>query len=263
MGQWLPNLGHDLGALLELTQVTLCICANFNPYRLLVSRERSHACWHILYELYFPLGMEMCPIRESSVSLLPSEPSRFISPSFHNALQQYLHFMHLQWAQWQVSIQGLCRSLLRLQTHCPVDLGAGKVRCHFPAQLMDPGGSLHWEASQERLHSGSHDGAEPWCLTVSISTPGPITPDHRRSWHSRMSHSPLCVTAAAVWSLPLGKGWGPGTGSLLPRARHQCCSTRLVVYLMLTVDPLIFFVFVADLLAARVANNPCIALIFR
>lgn len=31
----------------------------------------------------------------------------------------------------------------------------------LPAQAMDPGGSLHWEAAQERLHSGFHDGAEP------------------------------------------------------------------------------------------------------
>lgn len=61
----------------------------------------------------------MCPTWESPGSLLPSELSKFISPSSHNPPPQYLHFMHLQWAQWQVSSQGLYRSLLRLQTPAP------------------------------------------------------------------------------------------------------------------------------------------------
>lgn len=107
-----------------------------------------------------------------------------------------------------------------------MDLGAGKPSCHFPAQAMDPGGSVCWEASLEKLHSGFHEGAEPRSLTVPISTPGHITPDCRGHWHSWVSHSPFCVTPAAVWVLPLGKGRGPGTASLLPRARHQlCCET--------------------------------------
>lgn len=60
---------------------SICICASFNPCSLLVPRERSHVCWHILWQLYVLL---MHPTRESPGSLLPSEPSRLISPSFHN-----------------------------------------------------------------------------------------------------------------------------------------------------------------------------------
>lgn len=139
--------------------------------------------------------------------------------------------MHLQWARWQVSSQGLYGSLLRLQTPVPWIWEQGS---------QGTGVSLHWEASQERFHSGLHDGAEPWCLTVPIPTPGYITPDCRGSWNSWLSHSPFCVTPAAGWFLPLGKGWGPGTASLLSRARHLLCCGKFVVYLMHTLDTVIF-----------------------
>lgn len=51
---------------------------------------------HVLWQLYFPLVIEMFPTRESPGSLLPSEVNVPILPSFHNPPWQHLHFMHLQ-----------------------------------------------------------------------------------------------------------------------------------------------------------------------
>lgn len=217
----------------------------------MVPRERSQVCRHALWQLYVPLGMEMCPTRESPGSLLPSEPNRFISPSFHNPPLQYLPFTHWQWAQWQISSQGLCSSLLRLQTPLPwiweqgsqggtSSPGHGSWR--VPALGGSPGEVAFWLSWW------------CWALTPGCSHTHPWS-RYPRNTFTNATLTFLCHTSSCV-------GFAPGQGvrarnsitapqSQAPALQGETCD------LMHTLDSVIFFIFAADLLATWVANIPC------
>lgn len=160
--------------------------------------------------------------------------------------------MHSQWAQWQGSSQGLYGSLLRLQA---------------PASWMQEQGS-QGATSQPRswILVGAALGGTPgeaafwlaswcWALTSDCSYihPSHITPDHRGNWHAWMSDSACHVTPAAAGLCPWARGEGQEQGHCSPEPGTR----RLVVYLMLVVDLVIFFIFAADLLATWVADSPC------
>lgn len=164
--------------------------------------------------------------------------------------------MHLQWAQWQVSSQGLYGSLLRLQTPAPWTWEQGSQGA----------------TSQPRLWTlvAPCAGRHPWrsCILASMKV---LSPDlwlflfpplvtlpqtagdtgiHGCHTHLSVSHQQLCGFCL----------WARGEG----QEQHHCSpepgtssAVRLGVYLMHTLVPVIFFIFVAGLLATWVAKSPC------
>lgn len=169
----------------------------------------------------------MLPAWESPGSLLLSEPKVPTLPSFHNPPRQHLHFVHLQWAQWEVSQPRSLHAAAGAAATRPHRSGRGEATepPHSPGQgsWQDPTlGDI-----PGRLHSCLHRSAEHWCLTVPISTPHQVTPNLRGDWRARISHSPFSATSAAAWCLQ-ACAWARGEGQERGRCSTQPGSSSAV-----------------------------------
>lgn len=123
--------------------------------------------------------------------------------------------------------------------------------------LPSPGCGSWWVpaqgASQERLHC-MHCmmvlSPDVWLLQYP--------PGHRAAREAGIHGchiTLLCHTSSCVGFAP-GQGVRARNGLTAPQSKDQLCCGRFVVYLMHTLDPGIFFIFVADLWATWVANSP-------